>query len=129
MSSSFGKNIKISIFGQSHSTGIGVTVDGLPCGFEPDMEALSEFMARRAPGKNKLSTKRKEGDEFEVLSGMADGKFCGAPFCAVIRNSDTRSGDYSNLRDVPRPGHADFTANVKYGGNQDVAGGGHFSGA
>lgn len=128
MSSCWGENIKISIFGQSHSGGIGVVIDGLPAGFRPDLEELQGFMARRAPGKNKLSTKRKEGDVFEILSGLSEGYTCGAPLCAVIRNSDTRSGDYANLKDIPRPGHADFTANVKYGGFQDTAGGGHFSG-
>lgn len=128
MSSYYGNNIKFSIFGQSHSKGIGVVADGLPPGFEPDMDQLREFMGRRAPGKNRFSTKRKEADAFEVLSGLKNGAFCGAPFAVEILNSDTRSKDYSQLREIPRPGHADFTASIKYGGNQDEAGGGHFSG-
>lgn len=128
LSSCYGKNIKISVFGQSHSEAVGVSIDGLPAGFEIDFEELSHFMRRRAPGRNNYSTSRNEADVPEILSGIAGGVTCGAPLAAIIRNSDTRSGDYSNLRDVPRPGHADYTAQVKYGGAQDVAGGGHFSG-
>ena len=128
MSSTYGSNIKISIFGQSHSQAIGVTMDGLPAGIKIDMEALQEFMDRRAPGKSKYSTPRKEADRPEFLSGLVDDVTCGAPLCAVIRNTNTRSGDYDNIRDIPRPGHADYTAHVKYGGHEDVSGGGHFSG-
>ena len=128
MSSCYGKNLKISIFGQSHSPAIGVVADGLPYGFRPDLERLQAFMARRAPAGKGLATPRKEKDAFEILSGMANGAFCGAPFAAEIRNTDTRSGDYRGIADLPRPGHADFTAHIKYRGHQDVAGGGHFSG-
>jgi chorismate synthase len=132
MSSQYGTTLKISIFGQSHSAGIGVVMDGLPSGLPIDLEELRRFMARRAPGQNAYSTQRREADEPEFLSGivMRDGMAitCGAPLTAVIRNSDTRSSDYENLKDVPRPGHADYTAQIKYGGAQDVAGGGHFSG-
>ncbi len=128
MSSSYGKNVKISIFGQSHSDAIGVVVDGLPAGFRIDFAELHRFMERRAPGRNSYSTQRRETDTPEFLSGLADGVTCGAPLCAVIRNKDTRSSDYEQLRDVPRPGHADFTAQLKYHGAQDIAGGGHFSG-
>lgn len=128
MSSTYGKNVKISIFGQSHSEAIGVTVDGIPAGFEIDMDALQEFMDRRAPGKNKYSTPRKEADKPEFLSGLVGNVTCGAPLTAIIRNTNTRSGDYDNIRDIPRPGHADYTAHVKYGGFEDVSGGGHFSG-
>ncbi len=128
MASIYGNNIQVSIFGQSHSAGIGVVVDGLPVGEAVDLEALQAFMNRRAPGQNAYSTKRKEADAPEVLSGLVAGHTCGAPFCAVIRNTNTRSGDYANLKEVPRPAHADYAAQVKYGGNQDVAGGGHFSG-
>lgn len=127
MSSTYGKNFKISIFGQSHSAAIGVVIDGLPAGMEIDMDALRAFMARRAPG-GKFATARKEADEFEVLSGLANGRTCGAPFAAQIRNRDARPGDYSAYRDTPRPGHADYTAQVKYRGFQDPTGGGHFSG-
>jgi len=128
MSSVFGNALKISIFGQSHSAAVGVVVDGLPAGFAPDWEALRRFMLRRAPGRSALSTARREADAFEILSGIAEGRACGAPLAAVIRNTDTRSQDYENLRDIPRPSHADFAAQAKFHGFQDVAGGGHFSG-
>ena len=127
MSSSYGKNFRMSVFGQSHSAAIGVVIDGLPAGMEIDMDALKAFMARRAPG-GRFATARKEADEFEVLSGIANGFTCGAPFAAQIRNKDARPGDYSAYRDTPRPGHADYTAQVKYKGFQDPTGGGHFSG-
>jgi len=128
LSSFYGQNIKISIFGQSHSEAIGVVVDGLPAGFRVDFDNLREFMQRRAPGRNEYSTKRREEDAPEFLSGLDNGMTCGAPLCAVIRNGDTRSADYGKLRDIPRPGHADYTAHVKYGGHNDIRGGGHFSG-
>ena len=128
MSSMYLSNLKASIFGQSHSAGIGVVIDGLPAGESVDLDALQAFMARRAPGGNAWSTTRREADAPEILSGLVNGKTCGAPLAAVIRNSNTRSQDYDNLRDMPRPGHADYTAHVKYGGFQDVSGGGHFSG-
>lgn len=128
MSCNFGEKIKITIFGQSHSDAIGVVVDGLPAGKKLDMDKIYDFMARRAPGKNKFSTQRKEADLPEILSGVVDGTTCGAPLCAVIRNGDTRSKDYENLRTVPRPAHADFTAFFKHNGFNDVRGGGNFSG-
>ena len=164
MSSTYGKNIKISIFGQSHSAAIGVAVDGIPAGECFDMEELLRFMKRRAPGGRSFSTARKEADIPEILSGLLpesgetandtpltetqgnvnDTPFtetrgtvndtprfyvsCGAPICAVIRNSDTRSGDYGNLLELPRPSHADYPAYVKYKGFHDLRGGGHFSG-
>lgn len=128
MSNIIGKNLKISIFGQSHSDAIGVVIDGLPAGKEIDMDALSAFMARRAPGNAAFATTRKEADAPEFLSGLFEGRTCGAPLSAVIRNTNTRSKDYSNLKITPRPAHADYTAEVKYGGYQDFTGGGHFSG-
>ena len=128
MASMIGKNIKIAVFGQSHSKAIGVTVDGLPAGLAIDMDELKNFMGRRAPGQNAYSTTRKEADQPEFLSGLVDGVTCGAPLCAVIPNKDTRSTDYENLKNIPRPGHADYPAQVKFQGFQDVAGGGHFSG-
>lgn len=128
MSSMTGKNIKISVFGQSHSEAIGVVIDGLPTGVKLDMDKIYAFMARRAPGSNAFSTTRKEADKPEILSGIADGYTCGAPLCAVIKNTNTRSGDYSNLKDCPRPSHADFAASIRYDGFNDIAGGGHFSG-
>lgn len=167
MSSEYGKNIKISIFGQSHSAGIGVVIDGLPAGERFDMEEVLRFMKRRAPG-GALATKRKEADVPEIISGLLPEteaesnaglqaaapavrsglsggrpqpggeaaeqaapryyRSCGAPVCALIRNTDTRAKDYGNLRDVPRPAHADYPAAVKYKGFHDIRGGGHFSG-
>ena len=128
MSSSWGRHIRISIFGQSHSAGIGAVVEGLPAGSPVDMDRLAAFLARRAPGKSPLSTPRKEADAPEFLSGVANGRLCGAPLAFVIRNTNVRPGDYTEFIDTPRPGHADYTAAVKYGGFQDASGGGHFSG-
>lgn len=128
MSSTYGENLKLSIFGQSHGAAIGMTLDGIPAGLPVDLEQLQTFLNRRAPGQNDYSTPRREEDRPEFLSGVLDGHTCGAPLAAIIRNTNTRSGDYSNLKDCPRPGHADYTAQVKYGGCQDAAGGGHFSG-
>ena len=124
---SFGEKIKIQIFGQSHSDSLGVVIDGLPAGEKIDMDALSEFLQRRAPGRNEHSTMRKEPDAPEFISGLVDGKTCGAPICAVIHNKDTRSGDYAKIADIPRPGHSDYPAFVKYGGHNDIRGGGQFS--
>lgn len=123
-----GARLALSIFGQSHGTAIGMQLDGLPAGIPFDRKALQAFLARRAPGQNAWSTQRAEDDQPEFLSGLLDERSCGAPLAALIRNTNTRSGDYAALLDVPRPGHADFTAQMKYGGFQDVAGGGHFSG-
>ena len=128
MSSTYGENLKLSIFGQSHGAAIGMTLDGIPAGLPVDFEKLQEFLNRRAPGRNDWSTARKEADSPEFLSGLADGFTCCAPIAAVIRNTNAHSGDYSDLKNIPRPGHADYTAHVKYGGFQDAAGGGHFSG-
>ena len=128
MSSTYGERLKLSIFGQSHGPAIGMTLDGIPAGRPVDLEKLQSFLNRRAPGQNDHSTPRREADRPEFLSGLEDGYTCGAPITAVIHNTNTRSGDYSNLKDCPRPGHADFAAQMKYGGYQDVAGGGHFSG-
>ena len=128
MSSTYGENIKLTIFGQSHGPAIGMTLDAVPAGLKVDLDALQQFLNRRAPGQNDWSTPRKEADRPEFLSGIADGYTCGAPIAAVIYNTNTRSGDYANLKNCPRPGHADYTAQLKYGGFQDAAGGGHFSG-
>lgn len=128
MSSMTGNRIKISVFGQSHSAGIGVVIDGLPAGKKIDMEKVQKFMERRAPGRNSLSTQRKEADATEILSGLVNGVTCGAPLCAVIRNTNQHSQDYNNIMDTPRPSHADFSGNVRYNGFNDVSGGGHFSG-
>lgn len=128
MSSSYGENFRISVFGESHAAAIGVTIEGLPAGSPIDSGRLQAFLERRAPGRNTLSTSRREADAPEFLCGVKGGVATGAPITAVIRNSDTRSGDYANLASIPRPGHADYPAEVKFGGHQDRAGGGHFSG-
>ena len=128
MSSTYGEMIKLSIFGQSHGAAIGMTLDGVPAGLPVDLDKLQEFLNRRAPGQNDWSTPRKEEDRPEFLSGILNGFTTGAPIAAIIRNTNTRSGDYNNLKNCPRPGHADYTAQVKYRGFQDAAGGGHFSG-
>ena len=128
MSSTYGENLKLSIFGQSHGPAIGMTLDGIPAGLPVDLDKLQAFLNRRAPGQNDWSTPRREEDRPEFLGGILDGFTCGAPLAAVIYNKNTRSGDYANLKDCPRPGHADYTAQIKYGGFQDAAGGGHFSG-
>lgn len=128
MSNTFGHNLTVTIFGQSHSPAIGVTLDGFPAGMPIDFAALSRFLARRAPGSSPLSTARREADAPEFLCGLADGVTCGAPLTALIRNTDIRPQDYTALQNVPRPGHADYTASVRYGGHQDRSGGGQFSG-
>lgn len=128
MSSTYGDKIKISVFGESHGNGIGVVIDGLPAGVKIDMDRVLVQMARRAPGKDKTATPRLEKDFPNVLSGMLDNTLTGAPLCAVIENTNTRSGDYSNLLSCPRPGHSDYAAFVKYNGANDIKGGGHFSG-
>lgn len=128
MSSTFGKNIKISVWGQSHSAAIGVTIDGLRAGQEIDTRKLQQFMDRRAPGKDRFSTPRKEADKVEFMSGLVDSATCGAPISAMIHNTNTRSQDYDKLRDIPRPSHADYPAAVRHCASNDVAGGGHFSG-
>ena len=127
MSTVFGTNIKLTFFGQSHSPAVGVVIDGLPAGEAIDPDALQAFLNLRAPGRNILSTARKEADRPEILSGLAGGVTCGAPLALIIRNNDTRSSDYESLRYVPRPGHADLPAYVKYNGSNDIRGGGQFS--
>lgn len=128
MSGMWGNKLKISIFGESHGAGIGITIDGLPSGIEIDFEKILKEMSRRAPGKSKISTARKEGDNPEILSGLFEGKTTGTPLCAVIRNKDQHSKDYGKLKDLMRPGHADYPGFVRYKGFNDYRGGGHFSG-
>ena len=123
-----GAVLRLSVFGQSHAEAVGMTLEGLPAGLPVDPDALQSFLNRRAPGRNDWSTSRREEDCPEFLCGLKDGKTCGAPLTAIIRNRNTRSSDYEQLRCLPRPGHADYTAQLRYGGFQDVAGGGHFSG-
>lgn len=120
--------MKYTIFGESHGPAIGITLTGVPAGLELDWETIRFEMARRAPGKSAVTTARNEADEVQVLSGLFEGKTTGAPLCAVIGNTDTRSKDYEKTRDLARPGHADWPAHVRYGGHNDYRGGGHFSG-
>lgn len=120
--------MKYTIFGESHGPAIGVVLEGVPAGIQLDMALIGAELSRRAPGRNKTSTARKEADTPEFLSGLLNGVTTGAPLCAVIKNTDTRSGDYEDMKFLPRPSHADYAAWVKYGGYNDPRGGGHFSG-
>ncbi|MDR2421337.1 MAG: chorismate synthase [Oscillospiraceae bacterium] len=126
MNSEWGTKFRLSVFGESHGAVIGVVVGGLPAGFAPDFDEVRRELLRRAPGRSENSTPRREGDEFEVLSGMLGGAATGAPLLAFCRNADARPGDYESH--FPRPGHADYAAWVKYGAFNDCRGGGHFSG-
>lgn len=128
MASIWKNNISVSVFGESHGPAIGVVMDNLPAGEYIDMEKLMEFMARRAPKKNKTSTQRRESDMPQIMSGYLNGKTTGTPLCAFISNTDTHSQDYNNISRLARPGHADYTGALRYGGFNDVRGGGHFSG-
>ena len=128
MGANFGKNFTISIFGESHGNSLGINIDGIPAGTELDLEFISEEMKRRAPGRSKLTTPRKEKDEFEILSGFFDGKTTGTPLAMIIRNSNQKSKDYSELKIKPRPGHADWSGMKRYNGFNDIRGSGHFSG-
>lgn len=127
MNTTFGENLRTTVFGQSHADAIGCTIEGLPAGESISVDALQAFMARRAPG-GRLATQRKEPDTPEILCGMVEGVTCGAPLAAIIRNTNQRSQDYKAIADLPRPSHADLPAEVKYQGHQDVRGGGAFSG-
>ena len=113
-----GAVLRLSVFGQSHAEAVGMTLEGLPAGLPVDPDALQSFLNRRAPGRNDWSTSRREEDCPEFLCGLKDGKTCGAPLTAIIRNRNTRSSDYEQLRCLPRPGHADYTAQLRYGGFQ-----------
>jgi chorismate synthase len=128
MSGIWGKNIKYSIFGESHGKGIGVVIDGLPAGIPLDLAYIQLEMERRRPGKNQLSTPRKEEDKFEIISGYFNGYTTGTPLCALIWNTNQHSKDYEKLKLMARPGHGDYTGYIKYNGFQDYRGGGHFSG-
>ena len=125
---SYGFNIKLKIYGGSHDEKISMTLEGIPAGEQIDPDALKAFMARRAPGNDAYSTKRKEPDEPVFLSGFDGNVTTGEIIEAVIYNKNQHSGDYSSLVDIPRPSHADFAARMKYGEAVDLRGGGHFSG-
>ena len=128
MSYSFGKNFKVTLFGQSHSEDLGIIIDGISAGYKINKDLIRKNLDRRRPGKNKFSTARKEDDDFKIVSGEVDGLTCGAPICAIIENKDMKSKDYDNLKDRPRPSHADYPAYVKFKGFNDIRGGGQFSG-
>lgn len=124
----FGNKVKVTVFGESHASAIGVTVDGLPAGTPVNEAYIQSLLDLRAPGKSDTATRRKEPDKAEFLSGVKDGYTCGGSVAAIIRNTDTRSGDYASLEGKPRPSHADYPAMVKYGNAIDRRGGGQFSG-
>ncbi len=128
MGATFGRKLRMTIFGESHGRGIGLVLDGLPPGTPIDEDFIKEEMARRAPGKNRMSTQRQETDAFIIESGVFEGKATGTPLCVLIPNSGQHSKDYSFLKDVMRPGHADYAGKVRYRGFNDYRGGGHFSG-
>lgn len=123
---SFGQKIKFSTFGESHGRAIGCLVDGIPAGLDIDEEFIQSELDRRKPGKSEFETARKEEDKVEILSGVFEGKSTGTPIAMVIYNTDQKSRDYSNIKDVFRPGHADFTYFYKYG-IRDYRGGGRSS--
>lgn len=127
MNNSFGQNFRVTTFGESHGPALGVVIDGLPAGVEIDTEFLRSEMARRKPGQSDVSTARNEADEPEILSGVFEGRSTGTPLTILIRNRDQHSSDYSAIKDVYRPGHADLTFDRKFG-IRDYRGGGRSSG-
>ena len=127
MRNSFGNNISVTLFGESHGQMIGATLDGIPAGIKLDREHITKKLAQRKP-YGKISTSRHEDDEPMIISGVFDGFTTGTPITVLIENKNTNSKDYSLLKDCPRPSHADYTAFIKYGEHRDYRGGGHFSG-
>lgn len=128
MTSKFGKNLHLSIFGASHADEIGMTLEGIPSGLPVDLEKLQSFLDRRAPGRNEWSSPRMEADIPHFLSGFSGGFTDGETIQAAIYNQNVRKSDYDNLKHIPRPGHADYAAWMKYGLDFDMSGGGPFSG-
>ena len=128
MSDSFGKHLRLTLFGESHGPAIGVVVDGLPAGLPLDLDAVRRQMLRRAPGMDSTATARREPDEPRILSGLYRGRTTGTALASIIENTNTRSQDYRTLEHLARPGHADYAGSVRYGGFADPRGGGHFSG-
>lgn len=127
MGNTYGHNIKLTLFGESHGEAIGAVIDGLKAGIEVDREFIKSQLSKRRPA-GKISTARQETDEFSILSGVFNGKTTGTPVTIVIQNKDTKSKDYGDIMYLPRPSHADYTGYVKYDGFNDYRGGGHFSG-
>jgi len=128
MSSMWGKNIKISIFGESHGKAVGVTIDGLPSGLLLDMDKIDALMKERAPGRTPWSTPRKEDDNVDIISGVNNGYTTGTPLTGLIYSTNTKSKDYKKTQHIIRPSHADYTGNIRYKGHNIISGGGHFSG-
>lgn len=128
MSSIWGNNIKISVFGESHGIAVGVVIDGFPAGYKLDNKYINIMMDKRKPGKNKLSSARKESDEYEIISGIYNGYTTGSPITCIIKNNNVVSKDYDEIKNIPRPSHSDYPASVKYLNYNDFRGGGHFSG-
>lgn len=128
MSGTWGRNIKYTIFGESHGEGIGIVIDNLPPGLELNILKIKSELQRRKPGTGDLTTARKETDEFDILSGIFNHRTTGAPLCAFIKNTGQHSSDYYKTKDLIRPSHADYTSYIKYKGFNDYRGGGHFSG-
>lgn len=127
MKNTFGNSVSVTLFGESHGAMIGAVLDGMAPGVPVDETLIAHQMdLRRSVGA--ISTKRQEPDTVRIVSGVFEGKTTGTPITFLIENTNTKSGDYTAMRDLPRPGHADYTAEVKYGGYQDPRGGGHFSG-
>ena len=127
MRNTFGNNLTVTLFGESHGPEIGCVVDGFPAGIPVEEESIARQLARRRPA-GAISTARVEPDPFRIVSGVWQGRTTGAPLCILIPNVRANSADYANLKNTPRPGHADYTAHVKYRGFADPRGGGHFSG-
>lgn len=127
MKNTFGNSLCVTIFGESHGDSIGAVIDGLTPGVNIDTEYIADRLSHRRP-HGKISTARHESDEFRIVSGVYNGKSTGTPICIIIPNTDTKSRDYSLMQSIARPGHADYTAECKYHGFQDIRGGGHFSG-
>ncbi len=129
MASVWNKGLNISVFGESHGNAVGIVIDNIPPGIEINCKKIESFMSRRISSNNKIgSTERRETDSFNIISGLFNNKTTGAPMCAVIKNQDNNSSEYSDIDFLARPGHADFTGSVRYNFFNDFRGGGHFSG-
>ena len=126
--SSIGRRLVLTSFGESHGRCIGAVLDGCPAGLELGEKDVQGMLDQRRPGQSGITTQRKEADAVEIISGVYRGRTTGAPITMIVWNEDRRSGDYEGLESVPRPGHSDYPAAVKYGGHNDIRGGGRFSG-
>jgi chorismate synthase len=125
---SFGRIFRVNIFGESHGPMVGISIDGCPSGLSLTEDDFTNDLERRKGGQQKGTTPRKEDDRPIFITGYFNGKTTGAPLTILFENKNTRSGDYDKIKSIPRPGHADFVAHKKFGGNEDYRGGGHFSG-